>query len=101
MGSVSISTRGRLSGSLNWLTFLSSPQFISALQNWFHIQRVTGLGRWGALKDACCSSFHIESTAPHGSLSTAVARLHPGLAKLAQDAEMQSLVEVNQAIKAR
>ena len=88
MGSVSISTQWRSSGSLNWLT-LSSPQFISALQNWFHIQRVTGLG-WGALKDACCSSFHSQSTAPHGSLSTVAARLHPGLAKLAQDAEMQS-----------
>lgn len=80
-------THWGLSLSLIWLT-LSSPQFLFALQNWFHTQRVTGLS---ALKDACCSSFHRQATAPHGSLSTAAARLHPGLADLlGRDAEMQS-----------
>ena len=80
-------THWGLSLSLIWLT-LSSPQFLFALQNWFHTQRVTGLS---ALKDACCSSFHRLATAPHGSLSTAAARLHPGLADLlGRDAEMQS-----------
>ena len=77
-------THWGLSLSLIWLT-LSSPQFLFALQNWFHTQRVTGLS---ALKDACCSS--LKPTAPHGSLSTVAARLHPGLAQLVQDAEMQS-----------